>query len=213
MFARLNLLKERLSIPAYETGYDKLLEYFIGFTSYRFEKECNRFFKRQENFSEEFPADQTELSVSCYPIESITSIEIKRSEQNGWESIDDAIYIMRYKCIVSLLRPAGSSREQIRITYTGGYVLPDEPCTDGQTPLPSDLEDACIEQAAYFFKNRERLGLVGFAGLRSDYQQMFDYKAEPEGTTDSDVRMFLQFQQIDLLNSVRTILMKYKKRG
>lgn len=213
MLARLTLLKERLLIPAYETGYDKLLEYFINFTSYRFEKECGRFFKRQENFAEEFPADQTELAVSLYPIESITSIEIKRNEQVGWEPVNDVIHIIRHKCIVSLLRPAGSSREQMKLTYTGGYVLPDEPCLNRQTPLPPDLEDACIEQAAFFFKNRERLGLVGFAGKRSDYQQMFSSGFETEEPSSSDVRMFLQFQQIDLLNSVRAILVKYKKRG
>ncbi len=213
MFARLNLLKERLLIPAYETEYDKLLEYFIGFTSYRFEKECNRFFKRQENFSEEFSAEQTELIVSRYPIEFVSSIEVKRNEQIGWEPVNDVTYIIRHKCVVSLLRPIGSSKEQIKLTYTGGYVLPDEPALNGQTPLPPDLEDACIEQTAYFFKNRERLGLTGFAGLRSDFQQMFDSKSESQGTTDSNVRLFLQFEKIDLLSSVRAILMKYKKRG
>jgi hypothetical protein len=152
---------------------------FIGFTSYRFEKECDRFFKRQEDFSEEFLADQTELSVSRYPIESVSRIDVKRNEQIGWEPVNDVIYIIRHRCIVSLLRPAGISKEQIKLTYTGGYVLPDEPALNGQTPFPPDLEDACIEQTAYFFKNRERLALPDLLDT-SDFQQMFDSKSESE---------------------------------
>ncbi|MGB9602335.1 MAG: hypothetical protein ACP5MG_13315 [Verrucomicrobiia bacterium] len=214
MLARLSLLKERLGIPPYETANDRLLEYFIKLTSYRLEKECKRFFKRQENFGEEFSADESELLVSRYPIESVEGIQIKRSEQDGWETLSDLVYVVRHQCIVSLSRPAGSYLEQLKLIYTGGYVLPGEVCGEGQTPLPDDIENACVEQAAYLFKNRERLGLVGFAGLRSDFNQLFgssDSAPQPEG--NSNIRLFLQFEQIDLLPSVRAILLPYRRQG
>jgi len=214
MLARLSLLKERLGIAAYETRYDKLLNYFITMTSDRFERECRRFFKRVENFGEEFPADETELLVSRYPIETIYSLQIKRSEENGWESLNDIDYIVRQQCVVSLSRPPGSYLEQLKLTYTGGYILPGEPCQSGQTPLPQDLETACVEQAAYLFQNRERLGLVGFAGLRSDYNQLFgSSNATSEASGTSNIRLFLQFEQIDLLPGVRAVLTRYKREG
>lgn len=214
MLARLTLLKERLGIPSYETRNDKLLEYFINMTSYRFETECRRFFKRMENFSEEFPADETELIVSRYPIESISGLEIKRSEQTGWEAVNDIVYIVRHQCIISLLKPAGNYLEQMKLTYTGGYVLPGEPCAAGQTPLPEEIENACVEQSAYLFQNKDRLGLVGFAGLRSDYQRFFGSENQNDDSADnSSVRMFLQFQHFDLLNSVRAVLSRYKRNG
>jgi hypothetical protein len=44
-----------------------------------------------------------------------------------------------------------------RVTYTGGFVLPGDTPAPGQTPLPPDLEQAAIEQVAYWFRNRAGL--------------------------------------------------------
>ena len=40
------------------------------------------------------------------------------------------------------------------LTYAAGYVLPGTDPSAGQTPLPSDLEQAGIEQVAFWFQNR-----------------------------------------------------------
>src|SRR5207253_5909778 len=69
---------------------------------------------------------------------------------------------------ISLSAPINSQLSTInsplaRVTYTGGYVLPGEsrvgvpPATPD---LPSDLEQAAVEQVAYWFRNRDNTGLI-----------------------------------------------------
>ncbi len=48
------------------------------------------------------------------------------------------------------------------MTYTGGYVLPGtdpSPPVPPATPLPPDLEQAAVEQVAFWFQKRDKLGL------------------------------------------------------
>ncbi|MCX7872596.1 MAG: hypothetical protein N2487_04855 [Verrucomicrobiae bacterium] len=211
MLATLASLKERLGIPQYETGQDKILAHYLKMVSHRFERECDRFFARKENFCEEFPADYTEILVCRYPIETISGIELITDEQSCWHPITDAIYVIRNRCIVSLLKPPGDWRQRARLVYTGGFVLPGNPYTEGQTPLPEDIELACIEQTAYMYQNRERLGLVGFAGLRSDYQRLFNLNSSISDEQNQNVRLFMQFENIDLLPGVSAVLSRYKR--
>jgi len=60
----------------------------------------------------------------------------------------------------------------------------------GQTALPDDLEQAAVEQVAYWFRNRDKTGLI-----RSWPHQ---------GTYES-------FLQSDLLLEVRAVLKKYQR--
>jgi hypothetical protein len=41
---------------------------------------------------------------------------------------------------------------------SSGYVMPGTSPGAGQTALPSDLEQAAVEQVAYWFQNRDKLG-------------------------------------------------------
>jgi len=77
-----------------------------------------------------------------------------------------------------------------RITYTGGYVLPGSTPSAGQTALPSDLEQAAVEQVAYWFQTREALGLT---------------RLWPHGGT------YEQFSGLDLLPSVASVLRTYAR--
>jgi len=45
------------------------------------------------------------------------------------------------------------------VTYTCGYVLPGTAPAPGQTALPDDLEDAAVEQIAFWFQKRDNLSL------------------------------------------------------
>jgi hypothetical protein len=212
MLAKLSSLKERLGIPQYETAQDKILNFYLKLASYRFEKECNRFFARVENFPEEFPADETEITVCRYPIETVSRIEIMEDLSGGWQPVEDVNFVVRNQCVVSLFTPVGDWMQRGRIIYTGGFVLPGNPCAQGQTPLPEDIELACIEQTAFMYQNRERLGLVGFAGLRSDYARLFDTSSVSPDDQNQGIRMFLQFEHIDLLPSVAATLARYKRK-
>ena len=72
----------------------------------------------------------------------------------------------------------------------GGYVLPGATPGPGQTPLPDDLEQACVEQCAFWFQNKDRLG------LKTHW---------PSGEA------YRQFATQDLLESVQAVLARYRR--
>jgi len=78
------------------------------------------------------------------------------------------------------------------VTYSGGYFLPDQsPAGNVQAPaLPDDLEQSCVEQCAYLYQNKERLGLVSVAAEGGRVQH---------------------FAKLDLLPSVASVLEKYER--
>ena len=92
----------------------------------------------------------------------------------------------------SLISEIGRWKEQLRVTYTGGYWLPDSPRTQpsGCPPLPDDVQFAAIEQIAYLYQNRERLGLVKITAEAGSIQH---------------------FPKLDLLPSVSAVLAKYER--
>ena len=87
-------------------------------------------------------------------------------------------------------QPLGTFREQARLTFTGGYVLPGTTPGAGQTPLPDDLEQAAVEQVAGWFQNRTMLGLVRNRPWQGNYQV---------------------FMQLDLLPNVSAVLKRYER--
>ena len=95
------------------------------------------------------------------------------------------------KTLIELAQPLGESGQLGRITYNGGYILPGRtPASAGQTPLPGDLEQACIEQVAYSYQRRAQLGLM---------------------SVSNDSGIVQQFQSSDLLPQVRAVLNHYER--
>jgi len=161
MLTTLTTLKSRLSILDSETLYDALLTSAIKAISARFDKECRRTLARTANATFEFHAGQTEICVPCYPIETVIGFEVKSNGALGWIEQPDVTCLIRHGCVISLysafsIQPSAFS--QARVVYTGGYVLPGASPGFGQTPLPQDLEQAAIEQLAYWFQTRDRIG-------------------------------------------------------
>jgi hypothetical protein len=198
MLTTLATIKTRLGLEEADVKDDVILTNTIMAVSARFEAECNRVFGRVEDTTEEFSAEETEIRVGSYPIERddtsgeplVTKVEVKASEREGWEEETDVDYVVRRGCVVSLSAPLGSYGELGRVTYSGGYVLPGETATTGQTALPSDLEQAAVEQAAYWYQNRDRLGMTSVSG---------------EGGS------IAQFAKLDLLPSVAAVLKKHER--
>ena len=156
MLTQLSTIKSRLCIPEADTTNDAFLTSAIKAISARFDKETARTLARTESATFEFPADDTEISPPCYPIESVTKFETKTTEAEGWQEKTGIDYLIRSGCIVSLPSPLSTLNSQpstSRITYTGGYVLPGTEPAPGQTPLPDDLEQAAVEQVAFWFQN------------------------------------------------------------
>src|SRR5882724_12522022 len=63
-------------------------------------------------------------------------------------------------------------------------------CVFPQIPLPDDVEQACIEQVAFWYSRRTQLGLLSIS---------------------SDAGVVQQFQSTDLLPQVRATLKRYER--
>jgi hypothetical protein len=190
MLTQLLSVKTRLGLSEFEVKDDGILSNAINALSTRFDQHCNRQFARAVDAMEEFSAAQTQLAVAAYPLESVNKFELKTLENGGWLELSGVEYIIRRNCVISLYSQLGARREQLRVTYTGGYVLPGDVAAPGQTPLPNDVEQAVVEQVAYWFQNRERLGVI---------------RQWPRGGT------YEQFVNLDLLPSVESILKTYQR--
>jgi hypothetical protein len=159
MLTQLSTVKARLVIG--DTASDDILTNAIAAYSERFDRECNRKLARQVNVTEEFPADQLEICPASWPLESVSGFALKSNETDGWQTITPAPnYLLRNACVVSLISAFGSRFQQARVTYTGGFVLPGTTPGAGQTALPADLEQACVEQVCYWYQNRTTLGVL-----------------------------------------------------
>ena len=188
LLTQLSTIKSRLGIT--DTTDDTLLTNFIKFASGRFERVCNRLFDRQANTTDEFQADELELRPARYPIESVSAFHLKNDETEGWVQQNEVEYLIRRACVISLAVPAGTCAQLVRVTYTGGYVLPGTTPGAGQTALPDELEQACVEQVAFWYQRRHQLGLVSV----------------PTGD-----RNFYRVAELDLLPQVAAILKKYER--
>jgi hypothetical protein len=190
MLTQLSTLKSRLAIDQFDLTFDGILTNAIKAVSAQFDKECNRTLARSVNVTQEFGAEETELLLASYPLESVAKFELKSNETDGWVQQSAVEYLIRRNCVISLRARLGFFRQQGRVTYTGGYVLPGTTPAAGQTALPDDLEQAAVEEAAYWFQNREMLGLVRNRPYQGDYQQ---------------------FAQLDLLLNVKAVLKRYER--
>jgi hypothetical protein len=193
MLSTLSTLKARLAIPDLNVEFDDLLTTALTALSARFDRETNRTLTRTANATHEFDACETEIIPPCYPVESVSKFETKSTEAEGWIEQTGIDYLIRNNTVVTISSPlAFDARPSAlgRLTYTGGYVLPGDTPGPGQTPLPSDLEQAAVEQVAYWFQNRDKLGLLRYWPKDGIY---------------------LQLSGLDLLPSVSSVLEKYKR--
>jgi hypothetical protein len=195
MLTQLSTVKARLAIPDTDTQFDALLTGAIQAVSARFDNETRRTLARSVNLCQEFPAEDTEIAATCYPIETVTRFELKTNETDGWVEQPGVQFIIRRACVISLaspLSPPPSSLSASRVTYTGGYLLPGSADVPLATRLPSDLEQAAVEQVVYWYQNRDKVGVI---------------RLWPKGG------VYEQFLDLDLLPSVRAVLRKYERWG
>jgi hypothetical protein len=166
MLCQLSDLKTRLKIAEADVVDDSVLEAFIAGVSGRFASECNRVFDYSATATYDFRADEMNIVVDRYPIVSVTSMSLKATEALGFvaEATLPDYLVNGPRNIIELAAPLGTSREIARVTYAGGYVLPGGTVGTGQTALPDEIEQAAIEQCAFYYRNKETLGLAGVSG-------------------------------------------------
>lgn len=165
MLCELLTLKTRLGLPEADVVDDEILTNFILGVSGRFAKECNRQFAYAAAATYEFRADEMDLVVDRPPIVTVASFHLKANETDGWVAQTGIDYLLNTtKSIIELAACLGTSRELGKVTFAGGYVLPGGTVSAGQTALPDEIEQACVEQCAYLYQNRQRLGLSNISG-------------------------------------------------
>jgi hypothetical protein len=192
MLTTLTAIKTRLGIEQFETTDDLLLTSILKHVSARFEAECNRRFETQANATFEFRASERFLIPDRLPIQAVSSFELKVTEAAGWVLQAQVDYLLSpQKSVIELATRLGCPSQLARVTYTGGYLLPGTTPPGNPPPLPDDIEQACIEQVAYWYQRRTQLGLVSIASEGGSTVQ--------------------QFQSSDLLPQVRATLKHYER--
>ena len=191
MLATLASIKARLGLDLFDTADDNLLTSILKHVSARFAAECNRIFDYGAGLTYEFRADQANIFVDHPPVQSVTQFDVKSTESEGWtlQSGIDYLLLPR-RTVIELLQPIGARFQIARVTYTGGYILPGTTPTVNQTSLPDDIEQACIEQVAYWYQRRSQLGLQ---------------------STSNDSGIITKYQSLDLLPQVRATLKRYER--
>jgi hypothetical protein len=191
MLCELLTLKTRLKIAEADVVDDAVLEGFIAAVSGRFDKETNRTLAYSAAATYDFRGDEMNLVVDRYPIVSVTSFSLKTTETDGFVAQTGIDYLVNgTRSIVELGASLGTSREIGRVTFAGGYVMPGTTPSGSQTALPDELEQACVEQAAWYYRNKDTLGLAGVSGAGGNISKL---------------------ATADLLPDVQAVLKKYER--
>lgn len=138
-----------------------------------FEQLCNRQFARMENDQAVFQADRASFILPRYPVESISLVELKGKDLEGWVP-QDADFIQSTSPasgIVYLPDNVDAARywSQVRFTYTGGFWFetaePDDQSgaypsqqPAGSKALPYDLRFAWLIQCREVWNKFDKLG-------------------------------------------------------
>jgi len=167
-FSSLYELKKFLLTPgqAESSEWDEpILAIGLG-SAAMFERYCARKFQRTEGATDEFPGDRSFYVLNRYPIETITAVDLKSSEVDGWESqvVNEIIQVQdNAKGIIDFGAQVASWITRVRVTYTGGYFWSTEEQSttttpDGATDIPKDLLMAWKLQCQHIWNKRDNLG-------------------------------------------------------
>src|ERR1043166_1824445 len=84
---------------------------------------CNRLFERIEDDTFERPANCAYVSLPRFPVESVSKIEMKTDEQQGFFELpaNTALTINNGVGLVEFGSLMGDYTDRLRVTYTGGF--------------------------------------------------------------------------------------------
>src|SRR5437879_13196874 len=126
MLTTLVAFKSRLGLDTFDTTDDVLLTNLLKHVSARFSAECNRTFDYGAALTYEFRANDTKILVDHPPIELVSKFELKSTEAEGWLLLSAIDYLLSpHRSVIELAQPLGQSGQVGRVTYNGGYILPE----------------------------------------------------------------------------------------
>ena len=170
-FSNLAALKAQLLAPSLRLGtsHDAALLAIGRGVAGQFGGYCNRVFPRAEGVKEILAADAIQFCLERYPVEAVTTVELKLTETEGWVAQTNFIRNIDNRAgIVFAVANAdvGPYYAQVRFTYTGGYWwdTSDEGETPqslptGATPVPDELVLAWHLQCRAAWAAVDKLGV------------------------------------------------------
>ncbi len=160
-------LKRRL-LPATlltQTTYDETITAIGRGVAGLMDKKCNRKFARSTAAQDQFSADRLSYVVERFPVESITTIEIRDNIDAGWVTQDSSLILNRDDAagLIHFGTIIASHLAQVRLTYSGGYwydtaETEDTALPSGATRVPYDVKEAWYLQCESVWQVRDKLG-------------------------------------------------------
>lgn len=182
-------LKRHVLKPALaaETTWDAMLQDLGKGVAASLERYCNRKFARVVGATAEFSADRINLILPRYPVETITSLELRGSASEDYEVQTQADIIAErddQAGLIGFLAPLGEYYGSIRVTWTGGYWYDTAETEDtsqpvGTTLLPADLRWAWVLQCQTIWEKVDKIG-GGISGKPGAWSNLADLKLSAE---------------------------------
>jgi len=167
-FATLDILKARLLPEAArtDTEYDSALSDLGLSIAKRIEAHCNRKIARNTSAVDEFTAWNLSVTLRCYPVESITTIQLR--DADGTLTAVDVDYSLDEACgLIDFHGVPGTKLQRLVVTYAGGYWLDPDDGTAlpaGAEALPYDLREIWLAEVQ---RHTEARGTFEAVGLRA----------------------------------------------
>lgn len=152
-----------------DTADDAVLTRWMEGLQGRFDEHCRRGLLRTADIEEIHNGGDTYLFLSRFPVESVASVHLSAAQDwsaaNALES--DAFLVNKQRGRLMLAGfgnrwPEGE--QNIRVSYTGGFVAAGSTPTAGQTAMPEALRRAFVLQLGFEWRNRANLGKTGVSG-------------------------------------------------
>lgn len=166
-FATTTYLRSRLmpSEASGESEWDAAVAALGQSVAAMFDRYCNRSFARAENAIEKFSARAAAWTLSRFPVEEIDTVELLDPDGTTDPLAADDWWLDEKSGLLETETIAGTARQKIRITYTGGYWLDPRDGTAkpaDATALPADVLEAWVTQCQHEAESRGLFQAVSF---------------------------------------------------
>jgi hypothetical protein len=148
-----------------ETTYDEALTALGRGVAGLIDRHCNRTFKRGSSVTEDFRGGTDVVLLARYPVETVTSVGLKSAGESTFTTQASVVDTAAVESGVLLLTGSvGSERDQLRVTYDGGYWYDTTDDGSGTMPtgatlLPADVKMVWLNECQHVWQASDRLGI------------------------------------------------------
>jgi hypothetical protein len=148
-----------------ETTYDEAITAIGKGVAGLIDRHCARTFKRGASITEDFRGGTDALLLARYPVEAVTTIGLKSVGESSFTTQATVVDTVAVESGVLLLTGSvGSERDQLRVTYDGGYWYDTTDDGSGTMPtgatlLPADVKMVWLNECQHVWQASDRLGI------------------------------------------------------